>query len=73
MLFGDFHVSVYYIVYQKKENPMNKCCGKNKCDARIETEVSCKATASVEAEVQKELKETEDKPIEDLLNEEDSQ
>ena len=42
-----------------------KCCsGNQKCDAnaKIETVVSCKATASLNEEVKEELKE-QDKPI----------
>ena len=51
------------------------CSGNQKCDAnaKIETVVSCKATASLNEEVKEELKE-QDKPIGEVIdNAQDSQ
>ena len=47
-----------------------KCCeGKRGCnaDAKIETVVSCKATAALKQEVEQELNE-QDKPIEEIIS-----
>jgi len=43
-----------------------KCCKNESCDVTAETELECKATAALNAEVEAELQE-EDKPIEEII------
>ena len=47
-----------------KEEP---CCPKGNCNAKVETNLECKATAALNAEVQEEMND-KDKPIEELLD-----
>jgi len=51
---------------------MKNSCSQKKCDATIETEINCKATAALEAETQEDLKKLEDKSLKDLLDEKEN-
>lgn len=52
---------------------MSKCCKNKKCNSKVETELSCKATAALDEEVKEELKE-QDKPLGEIIdNAEDTQ
>lgn len=50
-----------------KKDKEESCCPKGDCNATVETNLECKATAALNAEVQEELND-QDKPIEELLN-----